>query len=134
MHSRKKPSGWLAALVTGERAGLSPELERLYQRAGIYHVMAISGAHVAIWILFLHGLMRRCGVSASTSNLVLLALLPLYAAFCGARPPVVRVVVMASAVLGARLLSLRSPVTNGLAIAALLLLIHEPSMVGDAGF
>ena len=124
----------VAALVTGERAGLSPELERLYQRAGIYHVMAISGAHVAIWILFLHGLMRRCGVSASTSHLVLLALLPLYAAFCGAWPPVVRVVVMASAVLGARLLSLRSPVTNGLAIAALLLLIHEPSMVGDAGF
>ena len=78
----------VAALVTGERAGLSPELERLYQRAGIYHVMAISGAHVALWILFLHGLMRRCGVSASSSHLVLLILLPLYAAFCGARPPV----------------------------------------------
>jgi len=126
--------GVVAALVTGERAGLSPELERVYQRAGIYHVMAISGAHVALWILFLHGLMRRCGVSASSSYLVLLALLPLYAAFCGARPPVLRAVVMASAVLGARLLSLRSPAVNGLAIAALLLLVHEPLMVGDAGF
>ena len=92
--------GVVAALVTGERAGLSPELERLYQRAGIYHVMAISGAHVALWILFLHGLLRRCGVSASSSHLALLALLPLYAAFCGARPPVLRAVVMASAVLG----------------------------------
>ena len=126
--------GVVAALVTGERAGLSPELERLYQRAGIYHVMAISGAHVALWILFLHGLMRRCGLSASSSHLVLLALLPLYAAFCGARPPVVRAVVMASAVLGARLLSLRSPATNGLALAALLLLVDEPLMIGDAGF
>ena len=126
--------GVVAALVTGERAGLSPELKRLYQRAGIYHVMAISGAHVALWILFLHGLMRRCGVSASSAHLVLLALLPLYAAFCGARPPVLRAVVMASAVLGARLLSLRSPATNGLALAALLLLVEEPSMLGDAGF
>ena len=126
--------GVVAALVTGERAGLSPELERLYQRAGIYHVMAISGAHVALWILFLHGLMRRCGVSASSSHLVLLILLPLYAAFCGARPPVLRAVVMASAVLGARLLSLRSPAVNGLALAALLLLIEDPSMLRDAGF
>ena len=126
--------GVVAALVTGERAGLSPELERLYQRAGIYHVMAISGAHVALWILFLHGLMRRCGVSASSSHLGLLILLPLYAAFCGARPPVLRAVVMASAVLGARLLSLRSPAVNGLALAALLLLIEDPSMLRDAGF
>ena len=53
--------GVVAALVTGVRTELSPELIRLYQRAGIFHVMAISGAHVAIWIACLYALFRWMG-------------------------------------------------------------------------
>lgn len=126
--------GIVAALVTGVRSDLSPELARLYQRAGIYHVMAISGAHVAIWTFFLHGVLRRLGLSRRTTLVLLLILLPFYAIFCGSRAPVVRAVVMASAFMGARLVSLKAPTENALALAAVGLLIWEPASVFDAGF
>jgi competence protein ComEC len=124
----------VAALVTGVRAELSPELIRLYQRAGIFHVMAISGAHVAIWCFVLHGVLRWVGFSTRTTMILLLVLLPLYAMFCGARPPVVRAVVMASVLMAARLASLRAPLANALALAALGLLLWEPANLWDAGF
>ncbi len=126
--------GVVAALVTGVRAELSTEVERLYQRAGIFHVMAISGAHVAIWTVFFHGLLRWVGFSTRTTIVVLLVLLPLYALFCGSRAPVVRAVVMASVLMAARLASLRGTVGNALALAALGLLLWEPANLLDAGF
>ena len=126
--------GVVAALVTGVRTELSPELIRLYQRAGIFHVMAISGAHVAIWIACLYALFRWMGLSTRATLVLLMLVLPLYAIFCGNRAPVVRAVLMALLLMGARLRSLRAPAENALAVAALMLLAWEPASLFDAGF
>ncbi len=126
--------GVVAALVTGVRTELSPELIRLYQRAGIFHVMAISGAHVAIWIACLYALFRWMGLSTRATLVLLMLVLPLYAVFCGNRAPVVRAVLMALLLMGARLGSLKAPAENALAVAALMLLAWEPASLFDAGF
>lgn len=126
--------GVVAALVTGVRTDLSPELTRVYQKAGIFHVMAISGAHVAIWIACLYRLFRWLGLSTRTTLVCLILFLPLYAVLCGSRPPVVRAVLMAVLWMGARLRSLRAPAANALAVAALVLLAWEPASLFDAGF
>ena len=126
--------GVVAALVTGVRTELSPELIRLYQRAGIFHVMAISGAHVAIWIACLYALFRWMGLSTRATLIALMLVLPLYAVFCGNRAPVVRAVLMALLLMGARLRSLKAPAENALAVAALVLLAWEPASLLDAGF
>ena len=126
--------GVVVALVTGDREMLSPELEDLYRDAGIFHVMAISGAQVAIVILVFYFLLRRFGVSEVATLWTLLLVVPLYAGFCGSGPPVVRAALAAAVVLGARLLSLDRPQVNALALAALLLLLWEPLWLEDPGF
>jgi competence protein ComEC len=60
--------------------------------------------------------------------------LPVYAAFCGSGPPVVRAALAASFIVGARFLSLDRPHINALALAALLLLLWEPLWLEDPGF
>ena len=126
--------GVVVALLTGDREMLSPELEELYRDAGIFHVMAISGAQVAIVILVFYFVLRRLGASEVATLWTLLLVVPLYAAFCGSGPPVVRAALAASVVLGARLLSLDRPHVNALALAALLLLLWEPFWLEDPGF
>ena len=126
--------GVVSALVTGDRSRISSSTSRLYRRAGIFHVMAISGAHVAIWILALHVFLRFLGFGERATLVTLGVVLPVYAVFCGGRAPIVRAVVMASVVIGARLLSLKSPLANGVALAALALLAWEPSGLTDPGF
>jgi competence protein ComEC len=133
-----KPSkdtlGVVLALVTGDRGMLSPELEALYRDAGIFHVMAISGAQVGIVILAFYFLLRRLGVSEVATLWTLLLVVPVYAAFCGSGSPVVRAALAASFIVGARLLSLDRPHMNALALAALLLLLWEPLWLEDPGF
>lgn len=126
--------GVVVALLTGDREMLSPELEALYRDAGIFHVMAISGSQVAIVILVFYFVLRRLGASEAATLWTLLLIVPLYAAFCGSGPPVVRAALATSIVLGARLLSLDRPYVNALALAALLLLLWEPLWLEDPGF
>jgi competence protein ComEC len=126
--------GVVVALITGDRELLRPGLEDLYRKAGIFHVMAISGAQVAMVILVFYFLLRRLGASEVATLWTLLLVVPLYAAFCGSGPPVVRAALAASVVLGARLFSLDRPDVNALAVAALLLLLWEPLWLEDPGF
>jgi competence protein ComEC len=126
--------GVVVALITGDRELLRPELEDLYREAGIFHVMAISGAQVAMVLLVFYFLFRRLGASEVATLWTLLLVVPVYAAFCGNGPPVVRAALAASVILGARLLSLDRPHVNALAIAALLLLLWEPLWLEDPGF
>ncbi|HXV64575.1 MAG TPA: DNA internalization-related competence protein ComEC/Rec2 [Vicinamibacteria bacterium] len=126
--------GVVLALTTGDRSRLPPDLERLYQASGIYHVMAISGAHVAIIAWALHALMKRLAIDEAPRLVLLLLVLPLYAGFCSGRPPVVRAVVMACVLVGARLSSLDRPGANALAVGATALLAFEPRWLGDPGF
>jgi competence protein ComEC len=37
-----------AALMTGERSGISPELNEAYRNSGLYHLLSISGLHMAM--------------------------------------------------------------------------------------
>lgn len=126
--------GVVVALVTGDRVMLSPELEELYRDAGIFHVMAISGAQVAIVLLVFYFVLRRVGLGEVATLWTLLIVAPVYAAFCGSGPPVVRAALAASVIVGARLLSLDRPQVNALALAALLLLLWEPLSLEDPGF
>ena len=126
--------GIVTALVTGDRTHISKSHERAFRRAGIFHVMSISGAHVALVLVGLHGLLRRAGMDERPSLVVMLLLLPVYAEFTGSRAAVWRAAVMAAVVLGARLSSLDRASVNTLAVAALALLCADPSTLYDPGF
>lgn len=126
--------GVAIALLIGDRSFLPRWAERLYQASGIFHVIVISGAHVALIAGLLYGSLRWLGVDRAPALVALLLVLPIYAMICGGRPPVVRAVTMCVCVVGSRLLSLDAPAVNGLAFSALLLLTARPLELGDAGF
>ena len=131
---KDESAGVLLALLIGDRSFIPPWAGKLYQQAGTFHVIAISGAHVGLFAWFVYGGLRRLGVDQRPALLLLLAILPLYASLCGGRPSVVRAVLMCSCVAGTKLLSLDAPGVNGLALSALLLLAFRPLDLHDPGF
>ena len=54
----RRTSAFLTALLVGERDRLAPDLITSLQRAGIYHIVALSGLHVGLVVLLLGGLLR----------------------------------------------------------------------------
>jgi len=134
----------LMALVTGSQAAIAPELRTAYARAGVSHILSISGFHVAViaatlahlllWLLLRwQWLVLRLNVR----RVALLATLPAmvaYLMFTGAAPATVRSVIMLTAVVLALWAERESDVLDALLLAALLLLVHEPTVLFDVSF
>ena len=124
----------VAAMLIGDRTLAPPETERAFRDAGTLHLMAVSGLHVGLLSLLIYGVAVLAGVPRRKALAILLFVLPLYAALCGARPSVVRAVLMATAVILGLRRGLSGQAMNGLGLAALVLLAYSPWNALDVGF
>ncbi len=126
----------LLTLAAGERAELGDAMEDTFARSGLAHVLSVSGLHVAVlafsvfaalrWLLSRRSWFRRHDPRAWAAPLSLPWVWG-YVVFTGWQGPAVRSGLMCSLVLGAWLLRRRSDPLNAIAIAALLMLVVDPS-------
>jgi competence protein ComEC len=126
--------GLVRAMVLGDRTGIDDATADAFRAAGTYHVLALSGAQVALVAALLVASLRWLGAGPATQALVAVSAITFYALLVGGDVPVVRAAVMAAAVLLGRALELDGDVSNLLGLAALVLLAHRPSNVADVGF
>lgn len=122
------------AMVLGDKTGLDDATAEAFRIAGTYHVLAISGAQVALVGALLLVPLRWAGVPRWARAVAVSAALGGYALFVGGDVPVVRAALMASVLLTGRALDLDSDGANLLGLAGLMLLVWRPSSIGDAGF
>ncbi|MEM7246623.1 MAG: ComEC/Rec2 family competence protein [Acidobacteriota bacterium] len=126
---------WVRALVLGTRAALDPSDQRSLKRAGLAHVLAVSGLHVSLAALgvggtvaWLCGGRRRPGLVAGVLAAWTLAML------AGSGVPVLRAAMITS-LLGCAVL-LRRPGSSraALAVAALACSLLAPESTRTLGF
>ena len=132
----------LQALLLGDRSGISDTQREWFVQTGLMHLLAVSGLHVFLVGMVLYVLLRpllmrlRLGwktVELARSVLTVVAL-SLYVGLTGARPSVVRAVVMSTFFIGGLLFQRSAHPLNTLGIAALLLLSVRPPALFDVGF
>ena len=121
------------AMVLGDRSGLDPETEESFRIAGTYHVLALSGAQVALVAGALLVGLRRLRLPRGVTALLVSASLAFYAVLVGGDVPIVRAVLMAVALILGRGLDLETDLPNLLGLAALVLVADRPSCVDDVG-
>ncbi len=71
----EKYGGILEALLLGDRELLDPQVQQLYQRNGIFHILSISSLHITMIGMFLYHVLRKMGASipvAGTAGCLLL--------------------------------------------------------------
>lgn len=122
------------AMLIGDYNFVDHELAEVFQRTSVYHVLVISGMHVAALAAFVFWLGRRLRMSRLATTLVALAVLTLFVAVVEDRPPIERAAVMALVVLLAGLMFRRVELLNTIAVAALLILLVRPSSLLDPSF
>lgn len=133
-----------AALITGERGGISQETTDAYRDSGLVHILSISGLHMAIMAGAVFALLRL--VLAAIPALALTQPIKKWAALGGAigailyyaisggsaatlRSAIMMVVFFLAIMLGRPAIAMRN-----VAIAALLILIAYPESLLDVGF
>ena len=88
-----KKSFLAEALLTGSRDNLDPMLKDQFRRAGVSHVLALSGMHLGIIALFVFFIVRRFA-GPRLSILAVNAVNVLYLLMAGISPSLLRAVIM----------------------------------------
>lgn len=116
-------AGFMTALLTGDKAGLSNALYGAFQRTGVAHVVAVSGLHVS----FFAGLLTTLfGKGRRSSAGIIIGILFFFAAVAGFSPSVLRAVFLQSALLIAPLLGRENDGVTSLSTVCMLLLMWNP--------
>jgi competence protein ComEC len=124
----------LEALLLGERGRMDETATLALQKSGLYHLIAISGAHIAIISFLLFGLLRLCRIPRRPSYAVLIVLLVFFAMLVEGRASVFRATIMAIVYLVGRLLWKKANFLNTISFSAFLLLLANPFSLFDMGF
>ena len=122
-----------AAILFSRQDLLSPEGLKQLNRAGMRHLLVVSGLHLSIAVGWLRGI-RRLGLGERASSLVALAGVWFLAGLAGFSVSVLRAAIMASLALLARLCWARADSLTSLGAAALVLALASPPVLLQAGF
>lgn len=132
------------ALMTGERSGISEETSDLYRDAGIFHILSISGLHMAIMGGSVFALVRftlaafpaialRFPIKKWAAVAATLATFG-YLLISGGAYPTIRSFIMITVMFFAIFLDRPAIALRNVALAALLILVALPESLFNVGF
>ena len=124
----------LDALVLGQRSAVDDDLNQAFINTGTVHYLSVSGAHVGVLMAFVWAVGWLVGQSRRRCAVWAILLVIAYATLTEPSPAVIRSAIMA--VVFCITILARRPLrsANGLALAAIILLILRPTQLFDPGF
>jgi len=134
----EKFNGLIKAVITGDRSGISEELSENLKVAGVYHIVAISGLHLNIFVCYIAFILSKlrikkykkliltCGVCMVCGGFVL--------AFTGFGVSVIRAFAMLAMVFVSTLFSRDYNAKNALVVSAFSIIIFMPSNIYSTAF
>ncbi|MEX2269911.1 MAG: DNA internalization-related competence protein ComEC/Rec2 [Vicinamibacterales bacterium] len=124
----------VTAILIGDRAGLSDDIERRMQRAGTYHVIAISGGNIALFAMLAWGACRLLLRSRRAALCGAMLMIGGYGLLVGTGASVGRAVAAALLFLVTSLAGHRAPPLNVIAMVGAAFLLWDPLAIVDLGF
>ena len=124
----------LAAMVTGDRTYLTHSLRVGFERTGSFHMLVVSGFHLAIVAGCIFWVARRLRLPRVPATFLTILASFSYALFTGFATPVQRSLWMVTIYLLARLLYRERSPLNTIGFAALCLLAVSPRSLLDSSF
>lgn len=125
------------AMLLGYKEGFGQELQGAYSRAGVTHILSVSGLHVGMVFLVFNRVLFFLNKGKKTKLLkpVLLVLLTwMYAMLTGMSPSVQRAAFMFSFLILGQSLGRKNNIINTLFASALLLALFQPLIIFNYGF
>jgi ComEC/Rec2-related protein len=123
----------IRAMVLGDNPTDDEPLVEAYRASGTLHVFSVSGMHVAMVGIIGWFVLKWLGVPRRGAVLILIAGMLGYAWLTGMKPPALRSVTMAAALLGAFFLRRRPDLLNALGFALLFAVLTDGHLIFQAG-
>lgn len=133
----QEASSIIEAMTIGRKGEIPKATRTAYARAGVSHVLALSGFHVGIIAMMMQFIFLKKMLPRRwqwVSNTLIIAALWCYALMTGMSPSLVRAVIMFSLLLISQMLSRENITLNSCALAFVLMLCINPFLLHDIGF
>ncbi len=130
----ERPAALLSAILLGDRSRLTLMDQALLRKAGLSHLTAVSGTHVALLIWPLQSLLRAMFHNRLIRRLILCLVLTGFGALTGWPLSVSRAILMLGLILAASWSGRRADRLNSLSGAALLIMLLQPDAALQTGF
>jgi competence protein ComEC len=129
-----QPAAILASLTVGDYSGLDNNTREAFQNSGTYHVLVVSGLHVA-WIAgLLLQFFKLIFLPERIRYLLTAFVILLYTCVVGFQASITRCLWMFMLYLIGRMLFRRADAVNILLTSALILLVAQPDWLFETGF
>ncbi len=122
----------LSAMVAGDRSNLTQDLRVGFERTGSFHMLVVSGLHLAIVAGCLFWIFKRLRIPRVPATLLTISASFVYALFTGFATPVQRSLWMVTLYLIGRLIYRERSPLNTIGFAALCLLVVSPRSLFDS--
>ena len=129
----EKDGGIFVAAVIGDKDGIPKEINDLYQKNGIAHLLAISGMHMSVIGLFFYRILRKMGLGYGRAGLAGSLLVILYGILTGNSPSVARAVIMMVITFLASYLGRTYDLLSSASLALILLSLKSPLLLMQGG-
>jgi competence protein ComEC len=120
--------------VLGQDDGIDDRTVEDFRRAGLSHLLAVSGQNVMLLALLASPVLAAFGIPLRTRLLWILGLIAVYVPLAGAGPSIQRAGVMGALGVLATLAGRRASRFYALAVAAVVTLAIDPSIATDVGW
>lgn len=129
-----REAGVLIAMLLGDKNELDADVKEQYQVAGISHVLALSGLHIAAIGLGLLRFLKKLNVNQLSASIVASITVFLYSIMTGLSTSTVRAMIMFSLALLAEATRRSYDLLSAASLSAIIILITNPGYLYDAGF
>jgi competence protein ComEC len=120
--------------VLGEDERIDAQTVEDFRRAGLSHLLAVSGQNVALLALLAMPLLAAFGIPLRTRLIWILGAIVVYVPLAGAGPSILRAGVMGGIGVLATLTGRRGSRIYALAVAAVVTLAADPAIAADVGW
>lgn len=125
---------FLKALVTGERSDLTDDTKEDFVKAGVAHLIAVSGLNVAYLILIVMLTLSLLRIPRIPKAIISIIIIILYCFFSGGAASIIRASIMGILFLLSILIERKVNPYNIIGFSAILILLYDSKQLFDAGF
>ncbi len=121
-------------MILGEDDWIDPQLLEAYQKSGTLHILSISGAHFAIFLMWLNRFLNKWGKNYFIKKSMAYSIIFFYVWLIGMPITAVRALVMYYLYESFKIYCVQSDALNALSLTAFIMLLINPFYLGQLGF
>lgn len=124
----------LEAFLIGNKENISDEINDIFRKSSLSHLIAISGTHITIITTLIFKLFKIIKVGKRTSYYISIIIIYIYMFIAGGMPSVVRSCIGIILVLVSKLIYRKSDIYTNICISAIIILVTNPYNILNLGF